>query len=464
MPFWLHYGQDALNEYKLVKKEAVFNYYKLLRNIMDDILVNNEHHSFSRDTIREMIRISFTDYCSQIREYSTALTNYDLVRFVTTIEKKIDYDELVKQVIARNEEKRKRSRGRMSRKRLANEEAEEIDEFICNDCKSFVNFQWVEIDVLQELEKEELSKNRKSTNKNTDSNADASDTSIQLPTPNQSPKASHSGFPDIESEWTQIVKEAQLEGSSIANSAAKVKQEIINESQQSTDVPTVTSVANAISTAATSTGSNSPSGAARSSKRKHNNAEISDKAKPTTNSTKTAVVNDSPASRLRRKSRRLASKEGDIEVVHVGGFTEDDDIQILDAREMSLQETKTRMLQRMKRKRMKNGNFGKVVLCMECLSKKISTLKEKAMANSFLKLEPKSNLNGEDEEWWTDEVKRLHGASTLYQEVDLKDLETYICVDIQPKVIEMLKANYIVNNTNNTTANSNNSNATRHQQ
>ncbi|GME97894.1 unnamed protein product [Ambrosiozyma monospora] len=141
MPFWLHYGQDALNEYKLVKKEAVFNYYKLLRNIMDDILVNKDNHSFSRDTIREMIRISFTDYCSQIREYSTALTNYDLVRFVTTIEKKIDYDELVKQVIARNEEKRKRSRGRMSRKRLANEEAEEIDEFICNDSQQIIQQQ-----------------------------------------------------------------------------------------------------------------------------------------------------------------------------------------------------------------------------------------------------------------------------------------------------------------------------------
>ncbi|GME94046.1 unnamed protein product [Ambrosiozyma monospora] len=290
---------------------------------------------------------------------------------------------------------------------------------------------------------------KSSNNNNANSKTDARDTTIQLPTPNQSPKASHSGFPDIESEWTQIVKEAQLEGSSIANSAAKVKQEIKNEAEQLTEVPKTTSVANALSTAATSTGSSSPPASVGSSKRKHSNDESSDKTKSATNGTKTAVVNDSPASRLRRKSRRLASKEGDIEVVHVGGLTEDDDVQILGSREMSLRETKTRMLQRMKRKRLKNGNFGKVVLCMECLSKKISALKEKAMSNSFLKLEPNSKLNDHDEEWWTDEVKRLHGASTLYQEVDLKDLEKYICVDIQPKVIEMLRANYIVNNTTN---------------
>ncbi len=184
-----------------------------------------------------------------------------------------------------------------------------------------MNFKWIEIDALKELE-EEIYKRP------------SLDIRSHLPTPDPSPREhQQSQFRDIESEFQRIVREAKQEESETRKRSKANK----NEDDQ------------------------------------------------------LAV----------RKSRRLARKSNDPSVT-------DQEIQKTEGR--------VRLLSAMRRKRSRNARFGKITLCLDCCNSRL---------NSVTLL--------------PEVYERLCHASMTHSDKDFEGLEHYVCVELQDKVISVLR-------------------------
>ncbi|KAH3670904.1 hypothetical protein OGAPHI_000615 [Ogataea philodendri] len=174
MPYWVNYGKEAIDEYKLVRKENVFNHYNLLRNILDHFVLQKDETpswwmEFDSDSLMAMVKNSLTTYLGAARNYKLCASNDKLQMVLQTLDV-VDSEKYWKErQRAREECKSVNSTTRKSRMSVE-EEAEEI---ICLGCKSIPAFKWMEFDALKKLEYEVEKYNQ-------------SQDSL-LPTPNQSP-------------------------------------------------------------------------------------------------------------------------------------------------------------------------------------------------------------------------------------------------------------------------------------
>lgn len=304
MPYWLQFGEQSVSEYRMVKKENVFNYYKLLKNIMDTTLEDREHFAetcatFDSPVVSWMIRRAYASYYERVVRLAGILANHELCELMERLPKR-DYNKYLQVKKLEQEAKRQREltdgrrrRGRMYRAEHDEDPDDNPDEYICHDCKSFVNFQWVEVDLLKELE-DEVKK----------------ETDPQLPTPMNSPPL------DTEAQWAKIVEEAKRE-----------------------------------------------------------------------------VKSDNDDGKPRRLRRSIRKRSASVE--------EDTDESGARRRE--------RMIGRMKQKRSKYDNFGKLVLCLDCLAHELTRLSQ------------------EDRD-------KLIKYAILYNETDLGKLRDYLSTNLVPKI------------------------------
>ncbi|QPG75991.1 hypothetical protein FOA43_003377 [Brettanomyces nanus] len=314
MPYWLEYGEQSIQEYRRVKKENVFNYYKLLRNIMDDNLASGgvqltkSKEMFTEQVVSSMLKQSLRNYKNCVNKFGEVMKNDTLNKFLEglPIEK---YQNYVKEKLRREDERKtKRYHGRGDVYRMNPSRASEDypDEYICHDCKSFVNFQWVEVDLLKELEGIQ--------NALEVIEIKHEDNQQQLPTPNQTPEqVQKSKFGDFESEWTQIIRKAREE------------------------------------------------------------------------------------SEEKDTRRRLRKHKSDVTGHH----------SLLGETTSSCKRMK--LVSRMKHKRIKHANYGKIIFCMDCLSKELSHLNP-------------------------DYLNRLKLSTTLYDDSNLMELQDYINNVLEPEI------------------------------
>lgn len=192
MPYWLGYGDLAIHEYKKFGKENVFNHYKLLKNIMDVTLKDKNRfdktvHIFGYESTVAMLKCAVSDYNRQINIYKQILMDENLREFLNRIP-----HENYQQYLLKKKELQKTVRKpllqRMTAKKALEEELDNPDEYICCDCKSFVNFEWIEVDLLKSIIEDSKAR--------------------QLPTPRMSPKAEDDAG-DVESEWASIIERAK---------------------------------------------------------------------------------------------------------------------------------------------------------------------------------------------------------------------------------------------------------------
>ena len=173
-----------------------------------DILMNDKEEykniedEFARWTVTAMLDHCFLSYSEQVKQFGLLKNDKKLQSILAQIPH-MDFEEYQqgrqKKLLAG------RTHHRTGRKLSVQKEQEDNtydpDEFICHECKEFVNYQWIEVDILKKIA------------------ADLQDTSKtngqkQLPTPGSSPSKSGSNNKgeDIESEWKQIMEEAREEG------------------------------------------------------------------------------------------------------------------------------------------------------------------------------------------------------------------------------------------------------------
>ncbi|VEU24261.1 DEKNAAC105584 [Brettanomyces naardenensis] len=298
MPYWLRYGERAIIEYKKVGKENVFNHYKLLRNIMD----NSEFYDyFTPDEVNEMLSRSFKTYSERVNRFSEVMNDEKLSLLLSKLPRRSHREYLEEKRRTLTEEVATNKRGRRRRNTARAEEedqSEDPDEYICHDCKSFVDFQWVEVDLLKKI-------------------VLTDDENEQLPTPNRSPEQKKSKPEDVE--WQELIKKVQ-------------EQEKLN-------------------------------------------------------------------SEGKRIERRLREHKGLSEPDHFG-FEEGL------ARQ---QQRRMKVLHRMRHKRAKHANYGKMVLCLYCLEKELTHLNE-------------------------DEVDELVASTILYDDCNLGELRRHIYGELKPMI------------------------------
>ncbi|ODV86829.1 hypothetical protein CANARDRAFT_27214 [[Candida] arabinofermentans NRRL YB-2248] len=324
MPYWLNYGRDSIDEYKLVKKENVFNHYKLLRNILDDLLVkSNEPSIFSNEIVHNMIKSSFTEYCKEIRRFKRSLMDKRLIEFVSRLTTKSFSDHMKKLQELKSEEKRTvRNSTRMismrQHRHSMSHNGPEIDELLCSDCKSSVNFKWIEIDTLKETATNsdyltpKMESSSRFSSQDDEYDADSkhhidysSNTHSQLPTPNQSPKQ----CADVESEFLKIISEA-------SQTHATKKRRRRDVDQKSREV--------------------------------------------------IVIEDDDPEPKI-RKSKRLSKKPSPT-IVSIN--VEDDSQDV----ETYRKQQRMKQLSKMHNKRNKNPQFGKAILCLHCFSQLLKSV------------------------------------------------------------------------------------------
>ncbi|VUG17811.1 DEBR0S2_16864g1_1 [Brettanomyces bruxellensis] len=318
MPYWLGYGEQAVCDYIKDGKEDVFNYYGLLRNIMDILMNDKEEYKniedeFGQWTVTAMLDHCFLSYSEQVRQFGLLKNDKKLQSILAQIPH-TDFEEY------QQERQRKLLAGcthhRTGRKLSVQKEQEDNtydpDEFICHECKAFVNYQWIEVDILKKIA------------------ADLQDISNtngqkQLPTPGNSPPkfGSNNKGEDIESEWKQIMEKAREEG--------------LNESIKN---------------------------------------------------------NESHAGMRLRKRRKIVRNDNS------------------DTYELSsdyAKQRKEKMLNRMKNKRRKHYNFGKMVFCLNCFTRGIS------------KMDPT-------------QIEQLKKISVVYDRESYEHLREHIEKTLEPKL------------------------------
>ncbi|KAG7900235.1 hypothetical protein KL935_002978 [Ogataea polymorpha] len=178
MPYWLRYGKQAIDEYKPVKKENVFNHCKLLRNILDDLRANQGMQdvwwtNFEISSISSMKNTAFVDYLTAVRNYKAKISNTDIQSLLDGLEV-VDYPNYLK---SHMEDRLSRRADRMSGRKGTMSTEEEADEIICMNCKAYPNFKWLELDMLKKVQ---LDIDKYTTCQES-----------LLPTPNHTPKQDH---------------------------------------------------------------------------------------------------------------------------------------------------------------------------------------------------------------------------------------------------------------------------------
>ena len=207
MPYWLGYGEQAIYEYIRDGKEDAFNYYGLLKNVME-VLVNNQQEykkikdEFGIWTVTAMLHHCLLSYYKQVNSFGSYMDDMKLQNVLSQIPHR-DFEKYQQEKQQRLKSRRvhRLMTRRMSVRRDEDDETYNPDEFICHDCKAFVNFQWIEVDLLKKIESD-LHGDTKTEKKQG-----------QLPTPLNSPHSSslhHRG--NIESEWRNIMEKAREEG------------------------------------------------------------------------------------------------------------------------------------------------------------------------------------------------------------------------------------------------------------
>ncbi|KAG7828486.1 hypothetical protein KL920_003623 [Ogataea angusta] len=175
MPYWLRYGKQAIDEYKPVKKENVFNHFKLLRNILDDLRARQGMPDvwwtdFETSSISSMMKTASVDYLTAVRNYKAKMSSRDIQSLLHGLEV-IDYQNYIK---LREEDRPSRQSDKVVGRKGTMSTEEEAEEIICMNCKAYPNFKWLGLDMLKEaqLAIDKYNKSQESL----------------LPTPNHTPK------------------------------------------------------------------------------------------------------------------------------------------------------------------------------------------------------------------------------------------------------------------------------------
>lgn len=166
MPHWLKYSKAAIADYKRVGKENVFNYIKLIRNVLQEFLtMERKGVNTSFNDYIDMIRFCADDYEREYNAHAKFTPNGSL------------YHQMVKLRYLPPTAPTKKLK----------------EELLCKECRSCVNFKWVELLPSAFLLGRLLSK-REYRN-------------AQLHTPELTPV--RSSTPDREAEFARIIAEAK---------------------------------------------------------------------------------------------------------------------------------------------------------------------------------------------------------------------------------------------------------------
>ncbi|CDK25393.1 unnamed protein product [Kuraishia capsulata CBS 1993] len=216
---WLKYGYDALQEYKTIGKENVFNHWKLLERILndalhtpDDVLISKlEDKRFA--TLLEWTTKNFKEEYAKINK--CIFEDEKMSRVVDGITDVKFADLLTTETV---DDSPRRIRRRMTRMAMAGSKGHS-DELLCHECKTALGFVWFEVDPSKAVKQE------------------------QLPTPKTTPvlNSESKSFEDInmdrETEFQRIIEEAKREDSLEAGEDRRKLRRVARSKDDNNSVP-----------------------------------------------------------------------------------------------------------------------------------------------------------------------------------------------------------------------------------
>ncbi|KAG0690347.1 hypothetical protein C6P40_003165 [Pichia californica] len=215
LPLWVPYSVSAVKEYEKVGKECVFETFRLLKKIKEDLNTFEGKKLWMKDTgineneILDILKWINEKYNEEVNKFLKLLNNRELKNIL----KRIPYISFEKY----NKEEYNNIIG-------TDENNDFMDDKLCKDCKTRVHFQWVVVDLyedcMQEIGYKEVKLNEViiiDDNKN-DYNMEG----LGIKQPHQ----------DEASEWREIIRKAKEEEYNDNKQEEKEKEEeIINDKE-----------------------------------------------------------------------------------------------------------------------------------------------------------------------------------------------------------------------------------------